>query len=80
MDAVHEELHVLDRRPGKNSVPEIEDVPPASRRLSEDPVDPIEKHVLRSEESERIEVALDRDVLSDLGPAPIENRCANRGR
>ena len=58
--------------PGKNSVAEVEDVPPATRRPPEDPVDPIEKDVLRSEESERIEVALDRDVRLRARPSPIE--------
>jgi len=67
-----EELHVLDGRPREDSVSEVENVSRTTRRLSQNQVDPIEKDLLRREERERIEVALDRDALSDFVPAPIE--------
>src|SRR3989304_7655842 len=57
-------LHVLDRRPGQDAVPEVEDVPGASARLLKDRLHSTPHLRRRREEGDRGKVALDG------GPGP----------
>src|SRR5829696_5428061 len=62
----------VEWRAGQEPVPEVEDVTGASPRALEDVERLRVDHVVRGEQRDRVEVALDRQMMPDTSPSLVE--------
>src|SRR2546426_12629421 len=67
-----QQLQVLQRRLGQHPVPEVEDMPAAAAGSPQHVARPLPNQLRRAEQDRRLQVALDRTVLADPDPAPVD--------